>query len=251
MKIQIASDLHVEFGAPINNWLIEPIGDVLVIAGDLHVGLTDIVETLYMVSDHVRGIPIVYVPGNHEFYDSNYEMMRGGLAHKRPVLEERKIYLLDRASVVLEDILFIGATGWTDGSYLAFEPHVHYRGVRDLAVIGGFASANGGQTWGQEDIDYVRTELDLASIEKKVVVTHHAPTSKSLADRFRGDPMNAFFINNWADVIETGRPKLWVHGHCHDSFNYQAFETRVVCNPFGYWMKDENFDYRNDLHVEL
>ena len=31
-----------------------------------------------------------------------------------------------------------------------------------------------------------------------------------------------------------GTPALWIHGHTHDGFDYQANGTRVVANPMGY-----------------
>jgi hypothetical protein len=34
--------------------------------------------------------------------------------------------------------------------------------------------------------------------------------------------------------ISAFQPDLWIHGHVHDSFDYQIGRTRIVCNPRGY-----------------
>jgi predicted phosphodiesterase len=69
-----------------------------------------------------------------------------------------------------------------------------------------------------------------------IVVGHHAPSSQSIAERFKHDTlMNGAFKSELHDFIEA-RPqiKVWIHGHMHNNSNYWVGETRVVCNPRGY-----------------
>jgi Icc-related predicted phosphoesterase len=66
-----------------------------------------------------------------------------------------------------------------------------------------------------------------------VVITHHAPSPRSIHPRFAGSPLNAAFVSDAARLLD-GRAALWIHGHMHDSFDYVAGGTRVVCNPRGY-----------------
>ena len=40
--------------------------------------------------------------------------------------------------------------------------------------------------------------------------------------------------------------KLWTHGHTHDVFDYVIGETRIVCNPrgyYGYEQRASDFDF--------
>lgn len=49
-------------------------------------------------------------------------------------------------------------------------------------------------------------------------------------------------------------PVLWVHGHMHDSFDYQVDGCRVVCNPRRYmnWHGEfENKDFNPGLVIEI
>ena len=69
-----------------------------------------------------------------------------------------------------------------------------------------------------------------------IVVVHHAPSSLSIAERFKADTlMNGAFRSELDDFIES-RPqiRLICHGHMHNNSDYMIGETRVVCNPRGY-----------------
>jgi len=61
MKLHILNDLHIEFEdfAPAD---ID--ADVVVLAGDIGVGT----EGLRWADDRFPDKPVIYVPGNHEFY---------------------------------------------------------------------------------------------------------------------------------------------------------------------------------------
>ena len=79
-----------------------------------------------------------------------------------------------------------------------------------------------------------------------VVVTHHLPSVESVPPRFMGSNMNAFFVCDMTAYIHRGRPKLWIHGHTHDSFDYRVNGTRVICNPRGYAKDGVNENPRFD-----
>ena len=67
-----------------------------------------------------------------------------------------------------------------------------------------------------------------------VVITHHAPSRKSIHPRFANSLMNACFVSDAERLIDGSRTRLWIHGHTHDSFDYLVNGTRVLCNPRGY-----------------
>jgi Icc-related predicted phosphoesterase len=69
-----------------------------------------------------------------------------------------------------------------------------------------------------------------------IVVGHHAPSSQSVAEWYKGDTvMNGAFRSDLEEFI-MDRPQIryWLHGHMHNNSNYWIGETRVVCNPRGY-----------------
>jgi len=86
-----------------------------------------------------------------------------------------------------------------------------------------------------------------------VVVSHHMPSERSVAPRFRDELANSGFTSRLDSMM--GRSALWIHGHTHDSFDYELNGTRVVCNPRGYCRRDgngcENPDFDPGLIVEV
>ena len=96
---------------------------------------------------------------------------------------------------------------------------------------------------------YQRTELCclLRKLKDKsvIVVTHFAPLPFSVAPEYNGDPLSAYFVNDLRNIFkEHSNIRLWCHGHTHNKFDYiyrrknnkgKWCETRVVCNPFGYF----------------
>jgi Icc-related predicted phosphoesterase len=81
---------------------------------------------------------------------------------------------------------------------------------------------------------------------RTIVVTHHAPSIKSIVDRYKSDPVSAAFASNMDDFILEHQPRLWIHGHTHESFDYKIGQTRVVCNPRGYAPIEINKGFRPD-----
>jgi Icc-related predicted phosphoesterase len=82
-------------------------------------------------------------------------------------------------------------------------------------------------------------------------VSHHLPSWESVAERYRGDKLSAAFASNLDAIIEREQPRLWIHGHTHDGFDYMIGETRVLCNPCGYPDDRDNpgFDLRMVVEV--
>jgi Icc-related predicted phosphoesterase len=84
-----------------------------------------------------------------------------------------------------------------------------------------------------------------------IVLTHHAPTPSSVAQRFEGSLLSPAFASNLVPLILAHQPDLWVHGHVHDSFNYMIGATRVVCNPRGYFPHELNPEFDPTLVIEV
>jgi hypothetical protein len=86
-----------------------------------------------------------------------------------------------------------------------------------------------------------------------VVVTHFAPARGSIAARFAGSPLNACFVSDLEERIRAWQPRLWLHGHVHDSFDYRIGATRIVANPRGYAPNGviENASFDPGLVIEI
>src|SRR5262245_35424804 len=111
MKLHLLSDLHVEFANYEPDARACAAADVIVLAGDIDVGVEGIAWARRTFDDK----PVVYVCGNHEFYSGHWtatleEMRAAALVHGVQFLED------DR--VVIDGVRFLGAALWTDFAYL-------------------------------------------------------------------------------------------------------------------------------------
>ncbi|MFC3321347.1 metallophosphoesterase [Mesorhizobium cantuariense] len=252
MKIWLFSDLHLEF-ADLRQPLTIPGADVCVVAGDLYRAPAN---GAHWLAKHIApSMPCVYVAGNHEFYKGSIkEALEDGRA---AAAQFEHVHFLENDAVVIEGVRFVGATLWTD---YRIEGHpelamVHARErMNDHRLI-----AKQRNPWQRflpetafrmhrESRAFINSALKADPIET-VVVTHHLPHAKSIPSRFKGDLLNAAFASDLSEVIESGRPALWVHGHTHDSCDYKVDSTRIICNPRGY--EDENGAFDPALVVRI
>lgn len=247
MKLHILNDLHIEFGEfdpPATD------GDVVVLAGDIGVGL----EGLRWAESQFSDKPVIYVPGNHEFYH-----------HDISLLEELRtcapdnIHVLDNDQVEFDGVRFLGCVLWTDFGLFGetekyFAVQRARQGMNDFAVI-----QNEGRRFTPEDAmrlhevsrGWLANKLAEPYPGKTVVVTHHAPSSRSVPQRFARDLLTPAFASNLEELMGGDRVSLWVHGHTHDPFDYEVYGTRVVCNPRGYAPYDLTPEFRPDFVAEI
>ena len=278
MRIAIFSDLHLEFDErpqTMYDELEELLhrtrpgyvqADVVVLAGDIHVGDRGVRWAMRTWLD----IPKIYVPGNHEFYghfDMGSELRRMYAASRlvdvhHSAQHVEPLHLLVDRTVLIGSVRFIGATLWTDFALLdrslVSMADAAWR-INDFRLIHVAEGEN--QTRELKPIDtaemhkrsraFIEAELAKPFAGKTVVVTHHAPSAKSVHPRYAGSLLNPAFASNLDDFIERFQPDLWVHGHVHDSFDYRIGKTRVICNPRGYFHHELNPSFDPALVVEV
>jgi len=234
VKLNILSDLHLSLGAleiPRNG------ADTVILAGDI----ARPKEAVSWASGFAK--PVLYVPGNHEFYGST---IAGAADELKQLCAGSNIRVLDNDEVIIEGVRFLGTTLWTD--FMLFgEGEERAAAIREaLSFMRDFSKIRSG-----EAAQALFTPADSAALFKlharwlenklsephagpTVVITHHAPSRMSIHPRFTGSLLNACFVSDAERLIDGARARLWVHGHTHDSFDYLLNGTRVVCNPRGY-----------------
>lgn len=264
MRLLILSDLHLEVwreNAPaIRPELSRP--DAVILAGDI-----DKTErALAWAERKFAGLPVIYVSGNHEGYGHSWEGALRELARQGQA--SSNIRFLDRGETVIGGVRFLGATLWTDyalfgeenkeAAMAAAEPVM--LDYRRIAMEGGDGQGGGSRMMTpadtvrlhRADLGWLKEKLETPFDGHTVVVTHMAPSLRSVAPRYADDLVSAAFSSNLDALAE--RADLWVHGHTHDSFDYRVGRCRVVCNPCGYVRRDggtENPRYDPDLIVEI
>lgn len=253
MRLQILSDLHLSV-APLERPRV--VGDVVVLAGDI--GRPK--DAMAWASGF--DAPVLYVPGNHEFYGGTIE---DTVAELRELCAGTNVRLLERDEVVLGGVRFLGTTLWTDfrlhgdGDARASAMQLAQNLIRDFSRIRRNATAPDPFTPAESaalfDVQatWLSARLAEPSALPTVVITHHAPSVRSVPARFADSPLNPAFASAAEYLIDGTRTTLWIHGHMHDSFDYVANGTRVLCNPRGYAKNgvDENDGFDPMLTVEV
>lgn len=234
MKLNILSDLHLGFGAM--DWPVSD-ADVIVLAGDISRPREAVAWALRFDK------PVLYVPGNHEFYGGSID---GTVLELRQLCQGTPVHLLERDELVIDGVRFLGATLWSDfaldadAQLQAAAKAEAQRLIRDFSRIRRHGASDAVFTPDdsaalfRRDAAWLRGRLAVHHSGTTVVITHHAPSRRSIHPRFAASPLNAAFVSDADDLLDGDRVSLWIHGHTHDSFDYRVHGTRVVCNPRGY-----------------
>lgn len=251
MKIQIISDLHLDFlGYKESIETIENIikiadkDTILVLAGDIcPIEWWPNLITCFMEEDKLIYKNIILIAGNHEYYRK--KTMEDTDNDLRKIINNNlpeEFILLDQDNPItqIDDIKIIGSTLWFPEDPMNFI----YKGrLNDVKFITNWLQ-DAHERW-KEFQWYLKQELNNESI----LITHHLPSYNSIHPIYRGSDTNRFFVGNIEDIILNNQPKLAIHGHTHTSNDYYLDNTRVICNPKGYG--NENPSYNPHLVVEI
>ena len=286
VNIQLLSDLHLESNPHFRPTPL-PGADVLVLAGDIgsyqkgslltEMDIEDFGLARFSPLPAACGgagwpTPVLFVPGNHEYDGLEFEQADARL---RASCQRLGLIWLDRQSVVLGGVRFVGCTLWADFDALTrcqvgpdqtragTTPLAEQLKMRDKA----FRAANfylkknhalrHGQPMLAEDMRevsltsqaWLRSALALPFDGPTVAVTHFAPSLLSADPRYGITPGTAGFCNSLDELLPLA--KVWLHGHLHCPNDYVQHGCRVVANPLGYARKEEQQAFRPSLLVEV
>lgn len=251
MKLNILSDLHLGVHAqdtPLND------ADVVVLAGDIAPPRQAALWALRLEK------PVLYVLGNHEFYGSSIDAATTEL---KGLCAGTHIHVLDNDEAIIDGVRFLGSTLWTDfmlfggGSERAAAALEAQQRMRDFSRIrAGAATAapftpDDAAKLFARNAAWLDRRLQVPHAGPTVVITHHAPSRRSIHPRFTGSLLNACFVSDAEHLVGAGRAQWWIHGHTHDSFDYLLNGTRVICNPRGYARAGVNENARFDPNLTI
>ncbi|RFU46570.1 metallophosphoesterase [Paraburkholderia sp. DHOC27] len=252
MKIRVLSDLHLECDEP--EVIPHAQADLIVLAGDIH---NHAAGPRWAAETFDGSVPVVYVPGNHEYYDGEFGALETAMHDAAASVDN--VHLLNNAALVdpAGEWRVLGTTLWTDFALYGAQPEaiadsiaaaervmLDFRGLIQIAwpherTAAPEAAAPRNFTPGDSLALHAQARAWLAGElakpfgGKTIVVTHHAPHRSSLAERYANDLVSAGFVNHLPELVRAP-VALWIHGHTHTAFDYTVDGTRVVCNPRGY-----------------
>lgn len=232
------SDLHFDKHADRGQSFIESLQsdgvDAVIIAGDMG-EQADIDFPLELFCNKFK--EVIRIQGNHEFYSSTKEEVE---ENERIRKESYSNYhSLENDILELNGKRFLGSTLWFN-----YMPEEMYRDWSDFHHITGLAN------WVFDANRKSRKFLQKNLREGDIVITHHMPAEVCINKIYKGCDTNHFFLCDMEWLIEERKPALWIHGHTHRSVDVELYDTRIICNPFGYLGYENNTGFIDDLIIE-
>lgn len=249
IKVRYMSDLHLEFENPAEvPFKIPPHKDdkdtILIVAGDI--GLAKNLKTFDILYDQAhRFRAVLTCIGNHEAY--GYSLPKTIPLLQKKVTEYKNIFVLEDNFLIFDGVAFIGSTLWADFNNMDEHCMVACRrGMNDYYKIRTGPSISNAYMRPLEPKDTLQIHeksvkyiFDAIRINREegrkvVVFTHMGPSLKSTNPKYFGNLLNGAYTSDLEDQVIASSPNYWIHGHMHDSIEYELGETKVLVNPRGY-----------------
>ncbi len=254
MKIQYASDLHLEFAENSSflkhNPLI-PMGEVLVLVGDIgYIGDENYSKLPLWdwVSDNFERC--IVIPGNHEFYKffDVSQLYNGWELSIRSNITCYYNSVIDLS----QEIVLIGTTLWSN-----IEQHNAYFTEKAITDFRRIKNKENNLSWidfnalHQQCLDFLQESIERHSSKKIVVATHHVPSVELMSPEFTGSSLNGAFVVELGRFIQNAPIDYWVYGHSHRNIERIIGATKCLSNQLGYVFRDEHLDFILDKHFVI
>lgn len=252
MKIQFASDLHIEFEVNqqyLNKHPLPNSGEILILAGDI-VPLAAIEKFKpYFKYLGDRFEHVYWIPGNHEYYQFDISL-KGDSFHE---LLFSNVHLLNNTVIDYKGIDLIFSTLW---SFISPEQSWKIQSkLNDFHLI-----RNNTDRLSVEDYNrmhsicksFIIDALKQKGDKKSVVVTHHVPTLLNYPPQYAGSVLNEAFVVDFFSELDQLQPDYWIYGHSHVNVeSFQSGKTMFLTNQLGYVQYEENKGFEAGKIVEF
>ncbi|NDW19407.1 serine/threonine protein phosphatase [Dysgonomonas sp. 216] len=253
MKIQYASDLHLEFHDN-SRFLKEnpllPAGEILILAGDIG----------YLNDDNYNKHPfwdwasenykqVIVAVGNHELY-KYYDLAEMPQGLVCSIRDNVKCYY--NAVVRIENVDIIVSTLWA--KIPLEEAYPTERGVTDFHRI-----LYKGETLTFADFNrehdkcfhFIQNEVARSTADHIIVITHHVPSFQLASPDFAGSKINGAFTVELKSFIENSPIEYWIYGHSHRNIDKVIGKTQCVSNQLGYVFHNEHHTFDPGKVIEI
>jgi len=251
--LQYVSDLHLEF--PENKSYISanpilPVGDILVIAGDLmpFILIDKHKDFFDYLADNFE--QTYWIPGNHEYYHYDISL-------KAPSFYEKirsNVSLVNNWSLKTDVAHIIFSTLWTKISeQRQWDIENSMNDFRLIKYDGHRFSYQQYNELHQTSLEFIKRELDDPEPDlKKVVVTHHVPTYYQYPKKYKGSLLSEAFAVELFNLITHMNPDFWIYGHHHiNTPDFDIGNSRIVTNQLGYVQRNEHILFKSDKTILL
>lgn len=262
MKVAYASDLHLEFGGTVD--LVREEAKYLFLLGDIvtqriwkqaidpasgnYEKILQMMKPILDACEHYE--KVFLIPGNHDYYHGTIQAMDFAIEEYARWFGLTNLVYMQDTFTTLEDFTIYGNVAWTHMPNIN-EAHLIEMSMNDFKLIRdkGYRkfSATTAHCFHAMFLDKVDR------LKPDIILQHHAPHRKSIDPRFANSDINAgYYSTRMSDLLDARilTPKYIFHGHIHHFLDYTVQDTRVLCNPRGYY-RYEDTDMWTPQVVEL
>lgn len=253
MKIQYASDLHLEFA---DNWRflrehpLKVTGDILVLAGDIG----------YLEDDNYSKHPfwdwasenykqVICCMGNHEFY-KYYDIAT--LSDGYCLEIRNNVHSYYNAVLTLDGTDFFISTLWSKiplrEAYYTEQVISDFHRILYNEELLSFAEFNRQH---EHCLNFIKDAVARSSAKNKIVVTHHVPSFRMQCPKFADSLANGAFTVELEDYIAESGIDYWIFGHSHYNTDAVIGKTTCLCNQLGYVSYKENDSFDSGKYIQI
>lgn len=253
MKIQYASDLHLEFRENASYLKHNPLkvaGDILVLAGDIgYLGDQNYSKHPFWDWASENYKQVIVAMGNHEFYKF-YDIGTLNNGYKLQIRHNVAAYY--NSVITIEDTDIVVSTLWAhiplkEASFteqvISDFRRIFYNG--ELLTFADFNREH------RRCLDFIRKSVSESTAKHKVVVTHHVPSFRMQDPKFKDSKANGAFTVELEDYIKSSGIDYWIYGHSHCNLDVRIGHTLCISNQLGYVFQNEHLTFRPDAVIEV
>lgn len=236
MRIQFASDLHLEFKenlAYIQSNPFEVTGDILILAGDtFYLNDTTMPKIRFWKWASQNYQQVMLLPGNHEFYNNGDVTVRGD-SWQYMFLENVGYYY--NKVVRIGDVDIILSTLW---SHIREENEFCvFRGMNDFRQILYDKHRLFPENYNAEYekcLAFIKQSVCESTARRIVVVSHHIPTFQAVVKHHINNSVSNAYVTELGDFIVDSQIDYWIYGHSHENIDAEIGSTKILSNQLGY-----------------
>ncbi|CAJ1968167.1 unnamed protein product [Cylindrotheca closterium] len=256
VRIQIASDLHIEFFGEDEdlNFLIEPKAPILALLGDVGYACTQQLRK-FLLSQCDRFEEVWFLAGNHEYYNhggTHYSVTEQDAWLQQVASERPNLKYLEKSVIPMwnGNVVVLATTLWSDipDNYLEEAEHFlnDYRLSYNHApseTAPRLLRASETRQWYRDNLNWLQTQLQTIYDQNKIraqhqqqgqhhhhqeqqtkviVLTHHTPLMiGTSAPQYEGmDSTHCFSSDLQSLMVHPYSPiDIWACGHTHYNFD--------------------------------
>ena len=254
MKIQYASDLHLEFKENSNYLKQHPLtvsGEILVLAGDIgYIGDDNYSKHPFWdwASENYR--QVIVVPGNHEFYKMfDIDKLYNGWSWK---IRDNVLCHYNTVISMDDETDLITTTLW--GHIESQDAFQTESGIADFHSIRCGGEPLDWSRFNEEHYHcfrFLEESVKQSKAKHIIVATHHVPSFELMAPEFKGSSLNGAFTVELGGYIAESPIEYWIYGHSHRNIDRVIGNTCCISNQLGYVFNNEHLSFNPKACIEI